>query len=345
MGLHGSPTCTMALGSKGKCIGTLIGEENKGLSIMFLMMNHARLLVGSQGLALASSAYLYALQYARQRIQGVPPGSKDGKQTFLINHPDIKIMLLKMKAYIEGSRSIIAYIAFLEDLIRISSDDDKENLKNMIDFLIPVGKGYVTDRSVEVCNLAIQIFGGYGYTKEFPVEQIFRDVRITTIYEGTNGIQAMDFLGRKIFMKDGRVFKILVSKIEETISDAQKIKSLSILSGLLKSAVYRFTQSKEQICQSVNGQNTHNAYTFASLFLEVTGDIIMAWMLLWRAVLACKLLDKKANKRDIIFYRGQISSASFFIQSMLPVTMGKIDSINDMSDAVTNISDAGFGGH
>jgi hypothetical protein len=345
MGMHGSPTCSMALGSKGRCIGTLVGEENKGLSIMFLMMNEARLMVGSQALSCASSAYLNSLEYARTRIQGPALGSKDKKAVAIIHHPDIRRMLLTMKMYTEGMRSILCYIANMEDKKKISTDDaQKEKYQNLIEILTPIGKGYVTDRAVEICNMAIQVFGGYGYTAEFPVEQIFRDVRVTTIYEGTNGIQAMDLLGRKLSMKKNKLFMDLMDEIKTTIADAKQMDSMKIMAETVEAAVEKFGNLALELNSSARGEDVLNAYSFACLFLEVTGDVIMAWMLLWRAMLAEKKLENAPRKKEIDFYKGQLKSAEFFIRSFLPITLGKMASITEMCSAVMDISDAAFGG-
>ncbi len=345
MGLHGSPTCSMALGGRGKCIGTLVGEENKGLSMMFLMMNEARLMVGAQALSCASSAYLYALDYARQRVQGPPLSGKDRASVAIINHPDVRRMLLTMKSYTEGMRSLLCYIAHLEDQKKVSeAGREKERYQNLIEILTPVGKGYVTDRAVEVCNLAVQVFGGYGYTSEFPVEQLLRDVRITTIYEGTNGIQAMDFLGRKLQMKNMGLFLDLINEIKTTLAEAQTINSLSALSGRVETAVNMLCRVAEKMDESVRGEAVLRAYAFANPFLEATGDVIMAWMLLWRAAIAEKKLEKGVEGKEADFYEGQLNSAEFFIGGFLPVTMGKMASIMDLCSAAINISDTSFGG-
>ena len=345
MGLHGSPTCSVALGGKNNCIGYLIGEENKGLAIMFTMMNHARLLTGAQGLAVGSFAYLDALQYARERIQGVPPGAKDKAQQPIINHPDVKRMLLTMKSYIEGLRSLICYIAYLEDLGRVATDkEEKQRCHDLIDLLIPIGKAYTTDRGIQVCDMAIQIYGGYGYTSEFPVEQAFRDLRIASIYEGTNGIQAQDFLGRKVPMKGGAVLADFAGKIRETITEAKEIESLAGLADKVDETLSRFLEVAEKMNSSMRSPEMLNVFAGASLFLEVAGDLIMAWMLLWRASIADGLLKNKPKKKDIDFYDGQLKSAQFFIETMLPVTMGKLESVNSLSSAVTDMSDAAFAG-
>ena len=345
MGLHGSPTCSMALGSRGKCIGTLIGKENNGLSIMFLMMNKARLMVGSQALSCASSAYLYALDYARNRIQGSVPGESGKKSIAIIQHPDIRRILLTMKMYTEGIRSLLCYIANLEDKKKLTENvADKVRYQNLIDILIPVAKGYVTDRALDVCNMAVQIFGGYGYTTEFPVEQLLRDVRITTIYEGTNGIQAMDLLGRKLFHRKKELYKNLIDEIDITLNRAKATPALEQMAQTLDNALTKLEQVVNKIDPALQDQDVLLSYAFASPFLEVTGDIVMAWMLLWRATIAQDRIENKPRKKELDFYAGQIKSAQFFIGSILPVTLGKMASIITFDGAAIEISDTSFGG-
>jgi len=225
MGIHGSPTCSMALGSKGLCRGTLLGQENKGMSAMFVMMNEARLHVGMQGFSCASASYLNALNYARQRVQGkhLLSAGKDSPAVPIIQHPDIRRILLTMKSYTEGMRSLLFYIGFLEDQIKICDyKEDAARYQGLVDVLIPIAKGYVTDRAFELCSQGVQVFGGYGFTKEYPQEQLLRDCKITHIYEGTNGIQAMDLLGRKLTLNKGDAFKTLLSEMENTILQAQE---------------------------------------------------------------------------------------------------------------------------
>ncbi|THB75944.1 MAG: acyl-CoA dehydrogenase [Desulfobacteraceae bacterium] len=344
MGLHGSPTCTMALGSRGKCFATLVGEENKGLSIMFLMMNKARLMVGSQGLACASSAYLYALDYARSRIQGALITDPEKKSVPIIQHPDIRRMLLTMKAYTEGSRSLLCYIAFLEDQKGIQGFGlPGEKCQDLIDILIPIAKAYVTDRAVEVCNMAVQVFGGYGYTNDFPVEQLLRDVRITTIYEGTNGIQAMDLLGRKIPMAGHRLFHLLLEEIDSTVENALSLGQLKAEGQALKQASDELKKTVERILSSDSDQDLLVSLAHASQLLEVFGDVILAWMLLWRGTIALKCLNCKPKKKWIDFYSGQLKSARFYYSTILPVTFGKMDVIQKSGDAAIEISDSEFG--
>ena len=345
MGLHGSPTCSISLGNKGSCIGTLLGEENKGLSAMFLMMNSARLMVASQGLACASASYLYALSFARTRIQGTLPGARDKRPVPIIQHPDVRRMLMTMKTYTEGMRSLLYYIAYCEDLKSLSKNsEEKERYQNRIDFLIPVAKSYVTDRSVDVCSIGIQVHGGYGYTSEYPVEQLLRDVRITSIYEGTNGIQAMDLLGRKLMMKNGKLFADLVEEIRRTLTEAKKLTSVQALADRVETALDRLIQAADHIRRSATGLEAPNAFAFASPFLDVTGDVTMSWMLLWRAMLAVTKPSAYTRKSDAVFYQGQVKSAEFFIRTVLPVTLGRIDAILDSCGAAMEISNESFGG-
>ncbi len=345
MGLHGSPTCTMALGSRSECTATLIGEENKGLSIMFLMMNKARLMVGSQGLACASSAYLYALDYARTRIQGSLPAGFDKTPVAIIQHPDIRRMLLTMKMYTEGMRSLLCYIASLEDKKNLTeSSADRVRCQNLIDILIPVAKGYVTDRALDVCNMALQIFGGYGYTREFPVEQLLRDVRVTSIYEGTNGIQAMDLLGRKLFHRKNELYRDLVDEIKIILDKAKRLPALGKQTEILEKTVVLLGQVVKKMDPAVQEQESLLPYAFATPFLEVMGDVIMAWMLLWRATIAQDCIEKNVRKKEKDFYTGQLKSAQFFIGSILPVTCGKMRSILNFDGAAMEISDTSFGG-
>lgn len=344
MGLHGNPTCSLSMGSKGECVGWLVGEENKGLSQMFLMMNEERLMVGVQALATASAAYLDALEYAKTRIQGPLLGSKDLTPIAIINHPDVRRMLMTMKAYTEGMRSLIYFVAHNEDIKEFAeSDEEKEKCQNLIDILIPVAKGYVSDRAVELCNIGLQVFGGYGYISEYPMEQRLRDVRITPIYEGTNGIQAMDLLGRKLGRKQGRLFMDLLGEVKRTVADGKTVPLTAPLAEKLEAAVDMLGKTAMRIGMAALGPDLHKAFSFACPFLDVTGDVCVAWMLLWRAVLASRAIEKGAGEKESAFYEGQVKSAQFFIEAVLPVTMGRMAAIDAMSGAVVEIQVGAFG--
>ena len=345
MGIHGNPTCSLALGAKGRCIGTLLGQENKGMSHMFVMMNEARLQVGMQGFSATSASYLNAANYAKERVQSKAiTAPKDSPGVPIIQHPDVRRILLTMKSNSEGMRSILFYIGYLEDMIKVSANDlDKLRYQGLIDVLIPVAKGYITDRAFEMCSLGVNVFGGYGFTKEYPQEQLLRDCKITQIYEGTNGIQAMDLLGRKLGLNKGKAFVDLVTEIKNTIAQAKDIEGLAPLTQLVENTVTKLMKTAQSIGALASSEDVAKAFAQAHPFLDVTGDTVMAWMLLWRAVIASRNLEGKPKKKDIIFYEGQLKSAQFFIHSVLPVSCGKMDVIMTADPAALDISEASFG--
>ncbi|MBF0223932.1 MAG: acyl-CoA dehydrogenase [Desulfobacterales bacterium] len=357
MGIHGSCTCSLAFGSKGKCRGILLGEENIGMKVMFHMMNEARLAVGFQGVVFGSNAYLYALAYAKQRLQGKElerAKDEDAPQVPIIKHPDIRRMLLTMKSYVEGMRSFVYFVSLCFDKVKCAENtEDKEYYSGLIELFTPVIKAYCSDKGFDVCNIAMLIHGGYGYTKEFPIEQIVRDCKIASIYEGTNGIQAMDLLARKIGMKRGVVFMNFINEINKTINLANSFEGLKGLADKLDIASKRLQDTAMHIGLTAMSPNFKTAFLFAYPFLHATGDVIMAWMLLWRASVAYPKLEKivgEKNQSDIIakdnsaaFYDGQIKSAEFFINCLLPEAFGKMDGIKTNNDAALRIHDNSFG--
>jgi alkylation response protein AidB-like acyl-CoA dehydrogenase len=347
MGIHGNATCSMALGSKGRCRGLLLGEENKGMSEMFLMMNEARLLVGLQGFACASSAYLNALNYARERVQGknlLQMRDPVAPSVPIIQHPDVRRMLIKMKAYVEGMRSLLYYVAFCGDKVHTSDDPaEKDKYQGLIEVLTPVAKGYVTDRAFEVCSEGMQVYGGYGYIREYPQEQLLRDCRITLIYEGTNGIQAMDLLGRKLGMNKGKPVMDLLGEMNTAIAAAKATAGLEEFAARFEKAVNKLGEVGMYMGATAMSPKVMSAFAAAHPFLEVTGDVVMAWMLLWRATIAARQLAQ-AKKKDAAFYEGQIKSADYFINAILPITTGKMIAILNGCSAAVEISEDAFGG-
>ncbi len=348
MGIHGNATCSLTLGGNGECKGTLLGEENKGMRAMFRMMNEARLLVGLQGFSFATTAYMYAVNYAKERIQGkhlLQMRDADAPSVSIIEHPDIRRILLTMKAYVEGMRSLLSYVSFLTDLILVADDpEDKATYQGMIDVLIPIAKGYVTDRAFDVCNHGLQIYGGYGYTKDYPMEQLVRDCRITMIYEGTNGIQAMDLLGRKLGLNNGKAVMDLMSKIQKTAAEAKAVPELNDMAEAVETAVNKLGETALHLGAKAMSKEILTAFAHAYPFMEISGDVVMAWMLLWRAVIAMNALKGGAQKKDKAYYEGQIKSAEFFIHTLLPVTLGKMNAVLKTSGSAMEISEASFGG-
>jgi hypothetical protein len=348
MGIHGNSTCSLALGAKGKCRGTLLGEPNKGMRAMFMMMNDARLMVGNQALACASPSYLYAVNYARQRVQGrhlMNMMDKDAPAVPIIQHPDVRRMLIIMKVYVEALRSLSYFIAHCEDRLTTSDDaDEKVKYQGIIDFLIPIAKGYVTERCFDVCSQGVQVYGGYGYIKEFPMEQLLRDCRITAIYEGTNGIQALDLMGRKLGQNQGRPIMDLHEEIRSALAAAGAVDATAALAERLEPMVVKLEEVARHMGMTAMYGNLMTAAAHAHPFMEVCGDVVVGWMLLWRARVAAEALAAGAKEKDAAFYEGQLKGAEFFVQTMLPVALGRMEAILSGSSVAIDMSEDAFGG-
>jgi Acetyl-CoA dehydrogenase C-terminal like/Acyl-CoA dehydrogenase, C-terminal domain len=263
----------------------------------------------------------------------------------IIQHPDVRRMLMTMKAYVEGMRSLLYYTGYLSDCVAISDDPAiKAKYQGMIDLLIPICKGYVTDRAFDVCSLGIQVYGGYGYIREYPQEQLLRDCRITLIYEGTNGIQAMDLLGRKLGMNQGKPIMDLMGEIQKVLARAKDFPALKSPAAKLGVALNKLGEVAMHLGAAAMSPKVLNAFAFAHPFMEACGDVVMAWMLMWRAGIAADQLAQGAKKKDQAFYEGQLKSAEFFTHSILPITMGKMEAILGLNGAAVEISEDGFGG-
>jgi len=346
MGIHGNATCSISLGSKGKCVGTLLGEPNKGMRAMFQMMNDARLMVGNQGLSCASPAYLYALNYARTRLQSrslLKMMDKNAPAVPIIQHPDVRRMLLGMKVTVDALRSLSYYIAFTNDQVTTATDKDTQvRCQGIIDFLIPIAKAYMTERAFDVCSTGVQVYGGYGYIREYPMEQLLRDVRITPIYEGTNGIQAMDLLGRKLGQNGGKPVQDLFEEIRAAVSAAEDVDRTEPLAEAFQAALSRIEEVARHMGMTAMYGDLAAASAHAHPFLEVCGDVVMGWMLLWRARIAAEALA--AGAKDTAFYEGQVQGAEFYIKTMLPVALGRMDAILSGCNIANEMSEDAFGG-
>ncbi|MGM0404369.1 MAG: acyl-CoA dehydrogenase, partial [Thermodesulfobacteriota bacterium] len=343
-----SATCSMALGSKGKCIGFLLGEERKGMRIMFNMMNGARMATGLQGLAYASSAYMLAVNYARTRIQGrdlMDTFTPDAPSVPIIKHPDVRRNLLWMKSYVDGMRSFFYYAAYCRIKSHFGeSEEERTRYLDMYELLTPLIKDYLSVHGHEVCIQAIQVYGGAGYCKDYPVEQYARDCKIASIYEGTSGIQAMDLLGRKLGMKKGAVFVAFLDEMKKTVKAARSAKALEKMAGELEAAVGRLGEVAGDLGKTAMSMEVKVAFAHSLPFLEVMGDVIMAWMLVWRASVASQKLENGCSKSDTAFYNGQIKTAEFFLSTVLPGTLGRMNAVSGMCPAAIEIDDEGFGG-
>ncbi len=348
MGMHGSPTCSLTFGGKGRCRGLLLGEENKGMRAMFHMINSARLIVGAVGFTNASTAYLYAANYAKERIQGRAlenAMNPDAPSVPIIQHPDVRRMLMWMKSHVDGMRSLIYYGAHLMDMEELATTiEEGEYYQNLLSLLTPVIKSFCSDRGFDVCSEAMQVFGGYGYTKDFPIEQHLRDVKIAAIYEGTNGIQAMDLLARKLGMKKGVVFMNYLQEIQKTVSRAKDSPATEDLANKVKKIADKLGETAMHMGKTAMSPKFKTAFVHATPFQEAMGEVTLAWMLLWRGAISAEKLTNGAKKKDVAFYEGQIKTAAFFINSILPVTAGKMDAIQSGDSSALEAAEAVFGG-
>ncbi len=345
LGIHGNSTCSLSLGSKGNCVGTLLGEENKGMKAMFLMMNEARRLVGFQGFACATAAYMYALDYARNRVQGkdiIEFMNPDAKSVSIMRHPDVRRQLMMMKVYVEGMRSLLYFVQYCADMaIHAPTQEEKDKYQGFVEVLTPIAKGYVTDRSFEICSTGMQIYGGYGFIEEYPMAQLLRDCRITLIYEGTNGIQAMDLLGRKLGLNKGKPIMDLFGEMQKAIVAGKAIPELETCAVKVEEIMNKLAEVAIHMGQTAMSEKVLNAFANAHPFQDATGDVTMAWMLLWRATIASSKLEK-AKKKDKLFYAGVIKSLEFFVETQLPVTLGRFAALMNTSSTALDIEDKMF---
>ncbi len=347
-GIHASATCSMTLGGKGKCIGYLLGNEREGMKIMFNMINGARMSTGLQALTYASSAYLLAVNYARERIQGRELENfmdHTAPSVAIIKHPDVRRNLLWMKSYVDGMRSFFYFMTKKGTQAQLAaSDEERRKNGDLFSMLTPIVKDYLAVKGHEICIQAIQVFGGAGYTRDYLVEQYARDCKITSIYEGTSGIQAMDLLARKIGMQKGAVFIDFLGEIQNTVLRARQFSELNQISARVEKTANRLGEIAMHIGKMAMSADFKVAFAHALPFLYAMGDTIMGWMLLWRAMVASEKLAENPKKKDIAFYEGQIKTAEFFINTELPLTAGKMEAIQGSCAAAIEISDEGFGG-
>ncbi|HEX5515903.1 MAG TPA: acyl-CoA dehydrogenase [Gammaproteobacteria bacterium] len=319
MGYRGTTSTMLNFGEQGGAVGYLIGEPNKGLAYMFHMMNAARIGVGLGATMLGYAGYLESLEYARTRKQGRLLDNKDpnAPPATIIDHPDVRRMLLAQKASVEGSLALCLYAARqLDDQRTAESEQERQEAELLLDILTPLVKAWTSHYCLEANSQAIQIFGGYGYTREYPVEQIYRDNRLNPIHEGTNGIQGLDLLGRKVRLHDGAALKLLTQRMEETISEAAAAGGmLSAWAQELKTALETVTDvTKVLLARAAEGE-TSLAFGNAWHYLDMMGHTVVAWLWLKQALLAQRASD--AGRGDD-FYRGKTLTCRYFFLYELP---------------------------
>ncbi len=321
MGINGSATCTIALGATGTCVGYLLGVPGQGMEIMFRMMNEARIGVGIQSLGLASAAYQNALAYAKDRVQGSAVENfrdADPPRITINQHPDVRRMLATMKCTVDAMRSLIYSVANRFDRTHHGEAAEKEYLLGLVELMTPIIKAHCSDKAFEVCVTALQVFGGYGYIGEYPVEQHVRDAKITSIYEGTNGIQAMDMLGRKMRKGQGMLFMSWLNEANEELDRCRTIAGLADEVAGLERARDQLGQTAMHLGM-VGGQgNLRGAMLQATPFLELFGLVVLGLHSLWQARIAHLAIQAGARPEDLKFYKGKLMNARFYIKNVLP---------------------------
>jgi butyryl-CoA dehydrogenase len=317
------------LGSAG-AVGYLLGEENRGLDYMFHMMNEARIGVGAGAVALGYTGYLHAVDYARGRLQGRPVGAKDpaAPQVPIAQHADVRRMLLASKSYVEGSMALVLYSArLLDEQQTASTRDARSRAGLLLDVLTPIVKSWPSQWCLVANDHAIQIHGGYGYTREYPVEQFYRDNRLNAIHEGTHGIQAQDLLGRKVVMHDGAGLQVLAQAICETVGKATG--DLAAMGAQLQRAVTRLVRITESLWAT---GDPATALANAATYLDAVGHIVIAWMWLEQAIAAAG--------KDGDFYAGKRAAASYFFTHELPRIEPQLDLLASMDVSLLTMSEA-----
>lgn len=322
MGYRGTVNTVLNFGERDGAVGYLVGESGKGLSYMFQMMNEARIAVGLGATALAYTGYLHALDYAKDRKQGRAIAQRDQNTSMIpiIEHTDVKRMLIQQKSYAEGALALGLYCAHLIDGQRIAEESDQtekaQKYALLLDILTPIVKSWPSEYGLKANDLAIQIHGGYGYTRDYPVERFYRDNRLNHIHEGTKGIQGLDLLGRKITQFEGKSTQYLVEGIKQTVRETAS--SFPEISHMLDAAVNELMQTTAQMHQQIPEKGADTYLANATLYLDVFGHVVVAWMWLRQAQSATAKLQNDVNECEQSFLQGKIKTCEYFYRYELP---------------------------
>lgn len=337
MGIKASPTAVLQYGDHGGAVGYIVGEENRGLEYMFIMMNSARYAVGMQGIAIAERAYQKAVEFSKDRVQSRPVDGSIKASAPIIHHPDVKRMLMTMRAYIEGCRAMASVAAAAYDATHHHPDADvrKQN-QAFYEFMVPLVKGYSTEMSLEVTSLGVQVHGGMGFIEETGAAQYYRDAKILTIYEGTTAIQANDLIGRKTSRDGGQTAKAIAAQIEKTESELLRQGSADALAVAkrLKAARLAFIDVVDFVAG--NTKASPNAVFAGSVpYLMLAGNVVAGWQMA-RSLLVAQ--EQIAQGVDVAFMQAKITTARFYADHLLTKVPGVRDSIVDGADSVTALA-------
>ncbi len=339
LGIHASPTCVMQYGDAGGAVGYRVGEPHRGLEYMFTMMNHARLGVGLQGVAVAERAYQHALEYAKTRVQGREVGQRSGDRVTIIHHPDVRRMLMHMKSQIEAMRALAYVAAATLDKTKHHPDAaEKRRNQALLDLLIPVVKAWCTEQCVEIASTGVQIHGGMGFVEETGAAQYLRDARITTIYEGTTGIQANDLVGRKVGYEKGATALAVIADMRKTAAVLAG-GELSAMGLSLTSAIDALAEATQWIVDTFQ-KNPNGVFAVAVPYLMLFGNVGGGWMMARAAAVAQR--KRGEADADVSFYDAKLATARFYCEHMLPQAAGLKQTVVSGSDSVLALTEAQF---
>lgn len=336
LGYRGSPITQMSMGENDDCRGWLVGEPNKGMACMFQMMNEQRIDVGLGAAGIASAAYYASLEYSKERAQGRRLSDKDPAkpQVPIIEHPDVKRMLLFQRTIVEGSLSLLFQCSKYADLEIVLTGEEREKNSLLLDLLTPVAKSYPAEMGILSVSQGLQCLGGYGYCDEFPLEQHYRDVRIHPIHEGTTGIQGQDLLGRKVRMKDGKAFKLYVDEVQKTIASANDVPELKLYANALEKALESLQKVTKHLLDLASRESEEVFLADATLYLEFFGIISVAWQWLLQGIYIQKGLKENPSGAEADFLQGKFSTLRFFFAYELPKIEGLAQRLTN-SDGLT----------
>ena len=343
MGQRGITNTLLNFGEGGDCLGYLVGAEHEGLKNMFHMMNEARIGVGMGAAMSGLAGYLYSLDYARNRPQGRHPGIKDPNSPMLpiIEHADIRRLLMEQKVTVEGSIALLSYCTQLVDQQEMAEDAaEKERLTLLLELLTPVAKSWPSEYTLEANKHAIQILGGYGYTREYPVERHYRDNRLNPIHEGTHGIQGMDLLGRKVNLAGGVTLSIFEEEMQPALQAAAGTETLAAMGEALTDIWQLVKRTVETVNQEAD---TVARLSSATPFLDAFGHVVIAWLWLRQAVIAREALQNGAQA-DADFYEGKVAACQFFYRYHLPQAAEKLRYVASQDRSVLDTQASWFTG-
>jgi butyryl-CoA dehydrogenase len=343
MGWRGTTNAVLSFGEQGGCRAELIGEEHRGLGYMFQMMNSARIGVGMNAVALGYAAYQDALAYARERPQGRPLSAKDPSSppVPILRHGDVRRMLLAQKAWVEGGLALVLYCSKLTDLERCAADDgERARINELLELLTPIAKSWPSEYCLEANKLAIQVHGGYGYTRDYPVERLYRDNRLNHIHEGTHGIHGLDLLGRKVPMHGGAALKELFGRMQSSIAAAQEQPELAVEASSLAAAIDDIAATTRVLVAAMAG-DPERALANATLYLDSLGHAVVAWRWLDQAI-AALAASGAAGTAERDFYAGKLAACRYFYRYELPRIAPALALLRALDDTALTIPDGSF---